>query len=142
MRIEAGKYYRTADGVKVGPMERWSESRAESSHPWEEEGGSERFEPGGDIWKSDGTCSYGSPTLIAEWAEPISATAPDGMTLRDWFAGTMTIGDTNFPSVKEAAEFAGVEEPSDFTGLIELGAKVNAKLRYLAADAMLAARNA
>lgn len=66
LTIEAGKTYKTRDGRKVGPMERWDEH---ANHPWEQEGGSTVFDSGGDIWKADGTSDYKCPDLVAEWGE-------------------------------------------------------------------------
>jgi hypothetical protein len=73
LKIEAGKYYRTRDGRKVGPMEAWCfggwhSDRAE--HPLN-----------GGVWLDDGTAKYAgakdSPDLIAEWInEPVKAAAP------------------------------------------------------------------
>ena len=67
LQIEGGKFYRTADGAKVGPMQRWS---TEAPHCWRPAPLEQRmaFSPSGDIWKSDGTSDYaGVPTLVAEW---------------------------------------------------------------------------
>lgn len=71
LQIEAGKYYRTRDGRKVGPMEKWALGG------WHVAEGS--FS--GGLWKSDGTAWYNgssdSPDLIAEWVdEPITETTP------------------------------------------------------------------
>lgn len=71
LQIEAGKYYRTRDGRKVGPMEKWDLG------VWHVAEGS--FS--GGLWKSDGTAWYNgssdSPDLIAEWVdEPITETTP------------------------------------------------------------------
>lgn len=73
LKIEAGKYYRTRDGRKVGPMEAWRfggwhSDRAE--HPLN-----------GGVWLDGGTAKYAgakdSPDLIAEWVdEPVKAAAP------------------------------------------------------------------
>jgi len=73
LKIEAGKYYRTRDGRKVGPMEvwclgGWHSDRAE--HPLN-----------GGVWLDDGTAKYAgakdSPDLIAEWIdEPVKVAAP------------------------------------------------------------------
>lgn len=73
LKIEAGKYYRTRDGRKVGPMEAWRfggwhSDRAE--HPLN-----------GGVWLDDGTAKYAgakdNPDLIAEWIdEPVKASAP------------------------------------------------------------------
>jgi len=65
MKIEEGKYYRTRDGRKVGPMVRWS---MYAKHPFE-------ITAGGDddliaaIWGEDGKGYPGSPDLIAEWTD-------------------------------------------------------------------------
>lgn len=65
-----------------------------------------------------------------------------GMSLRDWFAGHIDLNGVEFPSVEAAAVFVGMDTPDtrDILGLFVLGAKANAKLRYLYADAMLAER--
>ncbi len=73
LKIEAGQYYRTRDGRKVGPMEAWCfggwhSDRAE--HPLN-----------GGVWLDDGTAKYAgakdSPDLIAEWIdEPVKVAAP------------------------------------------------------------------
>lgn len=74
MQIEAGKFYLTANGDSVGPMEKWSMG---AEHPWQEEGGQARFNKGGDIWRTDGTSAY-SPALICEYVGP--ETAPESPT--------------------------------------------------------------
>lgn len=69
MQIEEGKFYRTAAGDRVGPMERWATG---VPHCWRPAPKDSRtvFCPGGDIWKSDGTSDYSDvPTLIAECRE-------------------------------------------------------------------------
>ena len=80
--IETGKFYRTGDGRKVGPMEIWNPA---VEHPWQQQGGSDVFTTGGDIWRGDGSSKYSVPDLIAEWvdepasndnAEPQKASAP------------------------------------------------------------------
>lgn len=73
LKIEAGKYYRTRDGRKVGPMEAWCfggwhSDRAEHPLNW-------------GVWFDDGTAKYAgakdSPDLIAEWIdEPVKVAAP------------------------------------------------------------------
>jgi len=71
VKIEAGKYYRTRGGQKVGPMvitkERSSFNLSESND-----------KPG--RWRSDGLDGFDSGTvnpgdLIAEWSEPMDLTA-------------------------------------------------------------------
>ncbi|MCW8279901.1 hypothetical protein K7A42_03310 [Agrobacterium sp. InxBP2] len=75
LKIEAGRFYKTRDGRKVGPMARWSYS---AEHPWEQQGGSSVFTKGGDIWRDDGTSEYDVPPLIAEWIdEPVAKPSND-----------------------------------------------------------------
>ncbi len=71
MQIEAGKYYRTRDGQKVGPMER-NDGTYSDTHPW-------RSDWGGSV-RDDGTWSdikgKAHPLdLIAEWADAPDLTA-------------------------------------------------------------------
>ncbi|MGX1786814.1 hypothetical protein ACWIGM_08765 [Bosea sp. NPDC055332] len=65
-----------------------------------------------------------------------------GMSLRDYAAIHADVDGIQFPSWRAAAAFVGAEAPdeSDFAGLLALTARTQAKLRYLYADAMLAAR--
>jgi hypothetical protein len=74
MKIEVGKYYRTRDGRKVGPMEKWSNS---APHCWRQVGRSIFYNEGGDIWDDNGGSEYFGEHghLIAEWTdEPASPT--------------------------------------------------------------------
>ena len=92
LKIEAGKFYKTRDGRKVGPMVRWSYS---AEHPWEQQGGSSVFTKGGDIWRDDGTSEYDVPPLIAEWIDEPAATSNDnsetlGGILQDCIGKTFT----------------------------------------------------
>ncbi|MCD4512516.1 hypothetical protein LQT97_14915 [Brucella pseudogrignonensis] len=72
-KIEAGKYYRTRDGRKVGPIE--NRKREDAEHPfiWNWPDGR-----GNRIYKPDGTnYSDRNDDLIAEWVdEPVKAAAP------------------------------------------------------------------
>lgn len=92
LKIEAGKFYKTRDGRKVGPMARWSYS---VEHPWEQQGGSSVFTKGGDIWRDDGTREYDVPPLITEWIdEPVAKPSNDnakvsGM-IQDFVGKTVT----------------------------------------------------
>jgi len=73
LQIVAGRYYKTRDGRKVGPMTKWSDTE----HPWEPVGGCKEFNEAGDLWRDDGTSDY-SPDIIAEWPadEPVAVAAP------------------------------------------------------------------
>ncbi len=65
-----------------------------------------------------------------------------GMSLRDYFAAHADIADYKIGSLERAAAFVGIEAPQadDVEALMYLGAALQAKLRYMFADAMLAAR--
>lgn len=69
LRIEAGKFYKTRDGRKVGPMVEWS---SVAEHPFEVEAEGDE-----SLWRNDGTSRWDdTPTLIAEWTdEPVAAPA-------------------------------------------------------------------
>lgn len=67
-----------------------------------------------------------------------------GMSLRDWFAGTMDLREIEFPNVETLCEYLG-ESPLDpseqgWVNLLHLALRAQAKLRYEHADAMLAER--
>jgi hypothetical protein len=69
LKIEEGKYYETADGVRVGPMYMWSApGKHQVEHPWQsgERNMTYAFSRFGDIWRNDGTSFYGMPTLVRE----------------------------------------------------------------------------
>jgi hypothetical protein len=64
MKIEAGKYYKTRDGRKIGPMESYISSN--TLHSWKAQN---------YLWGNDGTsymtgCLY--LDIIEEWVEPQS----------------------------------------------------------------------
>ena len=73
MKIEAGKFYRTRGGQKVGPM------RHDFGIIWDSR---ECYPNDGDYhWTEDGKSGRAAnadcPDLIAEWSEPMDLTAPD-----------------------------------------------------------------
>jgi hypothetical protein len=79
LKIEAGKYYRTRDGRKVGPMveerPRWS------SWPWDVKNGQGNLET--MLWKDDGMADETPDAdLIAEWqdAQPAHIITHEGRT--------------------------------------------------------------
>lgn len=60
MKLEVGKYYKTRDGRKVGPMLLWGDIEYPfSDHPIS----------GTSIWKDDGSSTYHRQecTIISEW---------------------------------------------------------------------------
>ena len=65
-----------------------------------------------------------------------------GLSLRDWFAGQYDVSGIKFPDIESAAKFLGEEPPdkSDFVSLVEMSFRLNAKLKYMGSDAMLAAK--
>jgi hypothetical protein len=61
MKIEVGKYYKTRDGRKVGPMKYCEHDK----WPWDVQGTSE-------LWDKNGKSDEGLELdLIAEWQEPV-----------------------------------------------------------------------
>lgn len=66
LRLEAGKFYRDADGDRVGPMGIWNEF---SEHSWDNNGGD-----GDRIFRADGTSKY-NPHLVCEWIGPAAPKA-------------------------------------------------------------------
>lgn len=67
-------------------------------------------------------------------------TIAKGMSLRDYAAIHADITKADFPDVAAVAEYVGEPSPGDYFGMLRLGIKAQAKLRYEMADAMLAAR--
>ena len=82
--IEAGKYYKTRDGRKVGPMEgvcfKWVEGAAGVTDP---------------EWDNDGSYRYGYTTrcddLIAEWTDTPTDTTPTWGEMTDAEKGAMLL---------------------------------------------------
>lgn len=65
----------------------------------------------------------------------------DGMTLRDWFAGMSTAGGAIDLLHREGCEaMIGEPMPEDMVGMVKWRMKVIARLKYIEADAMIAAR--
>lgn len=62
MQIEAGKYYRSSDGRKFGPMRIWPSDR----ECWGDEAST-------GLWRPDGSAHFvdakDSPRLVAEWTD-------------------------------------------------------------------------
>jgi len=78
MKIEEGKYYRTRDGRKVGPMAYMPEGR-HSEFPW--------VDPEGNAWKVNGQFSLFDDgesvhDLIAEWTDEPAAPKPSPFVTR------------------------------------------------------------
>lgn len=121
LKIEEGKYYRTRDGRKVGPMEvwplgGWHSDRAE--HPLN-----------GGVWLDGGTAKYAgakdSPDLIAEWVdEPVKAAALVKFILRN-----------------DIFSFAPVAKPA-IVALIENGQPKPSVAPFVHANEALAAKEA
>ncbi len=66
----------------------------------------------------------------------------NGMTLRDYFAIHADVSKFEFGRLEDAARLLGMSVPDqiDMAALMEFGLKAQAKLRYMVADAMIAAR--
>jgi hypothetical protein len=64
------------------------------------------------------------------------------MSLRDWFAGQADAREYDFPDIAEAAAFLGEEQPdhTNMVALISFSIRLQARLQYMIADAMLAER--
>ena len=78
MKIEAGKYYRTRDGRKVGSMAYMPEGR-HSEFPW--------VDPEGNAWKANGHFSLFDDgesvhDLIAEWTDEPATPKPSPFVMR------------------------------------------------------------
>jgi len=90
MRIEAGKYYRDADGGKRGPMERFLYT-PEQYLAWHE------GEKSCGLWHDDGSGWSGSkvsPRLIAEWTDKTARTDAElAAELRRCLADAMMVAD-------------------------------------------------
>jgi len=112
LTIQSGKFYRTRDGRKVGPMTEWDTYGSE--YQWES---------GGYLWKDDGE-NYDKDsvhTIIAEWTdEPGAASDSSNDTIDDWYFGK-TAGYT---VPLEAPEFGGAESKfrvGDRVEIIDVG---------------------
>lgn len=84
LTIQAGRFYRTRDGRKVGPMRKWYHK--DIDHPWEDG-------DTGDIYSDNGTSDY-NEDIVAEWSDEPAATP------------TPTTG---FTVPLDAPEFGGAE---------------------------------
>jgi len=67
---------------------------------------------------------------------------PSGMTLRDYFAGQADTSGYEFPDHNEAAKALNIEPPFNDSLLeaIRFSMRIAAALKYMNADAMIAAR--
>jgi hypothetical protein len=72
LKIEAGKYYRTRDGRKVGPMARKWDDR---EHPWGFGRELSCYTSYGERWK--GGLGHEGDDLIAEWTDEPPTTDPE-----------------------------------------------------------------
>lgn len=136
MQIEAGKFYRDAAGAKRGPL-----AYADANFWWEE-GHSKGIDP---EWSRDGGALLGGIDLVALWEdEPVAAPAATTLakTLRDEFAEGCSVEGIVFPDIDTLAEFVGETAPDadDFIGQLRLAKLGEARIRYVYADAMMAAR--
>lgn len=77
----------------------------------------------------------GGPAFPVPWDRYV-----DGMTLRDWFAGQPDIVGSTLTISKEQGEALAGPRPDDPLEAYRWQCMVMASLRYIAADAMIAAR--
>jgi len=68
----------------------------------------------------------------------------NGMSLRDYFASNVRNDGIAFPDFNTAASWVGVPAPDEnnYTEMLEFSFKLKAKINYMQADAMIAARGA
>lgn len=64
MKIEEGKFYKTRDGRKVGPMVRWCDD-FQARRPWSTSKGYDTS----PCWGDDGNTAILGNVLISEWEE-------------------------------------------------------------------------
>ena len=87
-KIEAGKFYKTLDGRKVGPMAAW---------PDEEDCFKSSDLLRGGLWKTDGGSYFkgasDSPALIAEWVDEPAAKASTSTPSNDNAKPKLKVGD-------------------------------------------------
>lgn len=107
MVIEEGKFYRTRDGRKFGPMERVSKGGT-AEYPWRA--------PQGGAWMYHSSGRWGDGThnkdfdLIAEWVDEL----PTGFSHDRW----NTLVDETFAEMKKLAQMKGGEYSGDTDRLL------------------------
>jgi len=69
MKLEVGKYYRTREGEKVGPMRHYPDDR---SHPWRSDSGA-AYADDGTRWEG---ANQPDSIIIAEWSDEPAAPKP------------------------------------------------------------------
>lgn len=76
MKLEVGKYYKTRDGRKVGPMFQWDSDWGHGAHGWQvghdvDDECTTFYNEKGDIWRGDGTSDYTGygGQLVEEWSD-------------------------------------------------------------------------
>lgn len=87
MQIEAGKFYKTRDGRKVGPMERVSPR-----------GGFEWVDPTDACWASDGDFGFGQEDwrLVSEWSDgPVREVTVTRREIVEGRYGMVEVGQQN-----------------------------------------------
>lgn len=88
--------------------------------------------------KNDGGPAYPRPASEVAMHDP-----QEGMSLRDAFAKDVDVSQYQFPSYESAAKALGLDDPpveSSLPEAIAFSVKVQARLRYMIADAMLEER--
>lgn len=107
LRIEAGKFYKTRDGRKVGPIKRWTDDE----HPWM--GDLDRPYRGSKtmfLFKADGrNFEYTDLDLVALWEEPtapvaVAASNDNGASAKDAENDLVISISVDAPHVHEALD--------------------------------------
>lgn len=71
-------------------------------------------------------------------ARPPTIVVKGDMTLRHWFAGTAKIDDGDLLLKTDAEQFLGRKMPDDAPGRITFFAEIEARIRFIKANAMIA----
>ena len=92
----------------------------------------------------DGGCAYPCEYHRRSGMHSTEKVVAKGMSLRDYFASNARNDDIAFPDFDTAARWVGVPAPDEnsYIAMLEFSFKLKAKIGYMQADAMIAAREA
>ena len=90
--------------------------------------------------KSDGGPAFARSAAWSPGYQPTVSSSQKGMTLRDFLAASVSFVEDDFPNTLFAEQLLGKTSPEDTAGRFEFWLDVEAKIRYMKADAMLKAR--
>jgi hypothetical protein len=121
LTIEAGKYYRTRDGRKVGPMVEWCKR---ASRPFEVTNETLGTDLSRALWRRDGTSNQGTQSdLMAECTE-LTETPAHIITSANGRTYDLTALETPFGLLPEDVQEALKDWPHDviqYTDCVETG---------------------